>query len=140
MKTATVYCLQPFLNFVFSPYLPTLSLLPFFFGWECWKCHHATSNVLLCLMALWTETCRALVTLYIPEGPCCVFHAKTHQIYRKSDKDDMLFARNMVRQHTHRQTYRKHMDQQTDTHINIREQVFKSGLSQNFWKLGIQKL
>ena len=44
-------------------------------------------------------------------APCCVFYVASHQIYLKSDSDDMIFASTLIWYHTHRQTHRRGRDQ-----------------------------
>ena len=40
--------------------------------------------------------------------PCCVFYATRHQIYRRFEKGDTVFASTLIWYHTHRQTHLGH--------------------------------
>ena len=54
----------------------------------------------------------------VPESSCHLFYATRHQVYYRSDTDDMAFASTLIWYHSHKQIHTKHIQWPIEWHIN----------------------
>ena len=108
---------------------PSLSRIHSFCRFGC-VCYYYTSNVLLYLIILWTQTCQTLVCSTSSQPMQCVLCNKASN-FMKFEKGDMTFAISLIWNQTQRQRDKgqtgtnRVTHTHTHTHTHTRTHMFK---------------
>ena len=101
----------PILSRILSHSTPC-SLFVALFVWLNMPSYHICLSVIVFNDIIDMNLWRLHLDTLVPATPCCVFYATRHQIRWRFDTVDMVFASNLIWQHTYIQTntHRTHKD------------------------------